>query len=65
MYTILEIKKITEIAVMVKLYQEMSPPRKDIGENVYCPVSQTFLQYSSMPNPVLDTKYHHRHEIPV
>lgn len=43
MYTILEIKKITEIAVMVKLYQEMSPPRKDIGENVYCPVSQTFL----------------------
>lgn len=48
---------------MVKLYQEMSPPRKDIGENVYCPVSPTFLQYSSMPNPVLNTKYHHRHEI--
>lgn len=65
MYTILEIKKITEIAVRFKLYQEMSPPRKDIGENIYYPVSRTFLQYSSMLNPVLDTKYHHRHKIPV
>ena len=65
MYTILEIKKKTEIAARFKLHQERSPPRKDIGEDVYYPVSQIFLQYSSMPNPVLDTKCHHRHKIPV